>query len=222
MPPSTPPNSPRAGPDGAGEPLDPDLYRELRAVAGALLAGERPGHTLQPTALAHEACGRADRAETELVAVKRELDRAAHAVAVAGRREAHARQALTELGDLSSRRLHEAGAAASEDATKHQRVLGELAAAHAEAAAAKADASSLELELGRVRREAEASAAERDTQLQRDAAPSAASPARSACHSSPEVGSSSYLGAAACSSTSPSEKTSEGAAARPRSASVEM
>ncbi len=35
--------------------LLPDLYAELRALAGHFLAGERPEHTLQPTALAHEA-----------------------------------------------------------------------------------------------------------------------------------------------------------------------
>ncbi len=35
--------------------LPPEIYRELKAVAAALLRAERPGHTLQPTALAHEA-----------------------------------------------------------------------------------------------------------------------------------------------------------------------
>lgn len=35
--------------------LVPDVYRELRAVAGALLRRERPDHTLQATALVHEA-----------------------------------------------------------------------------------------------------------------------------------------------------------------------
>jgi RNA polymerase sigma factor (TIGR02999 family) len=44
----------------AGEVVDldallPVLYEELRALAGALLRQERAGHTLQPTALAHEA-----------------------------------------------------------------------------------------------------------------------------------------------------------------------
>jgi RNA polymerase sigma factor (TIGR02999 family) len=40
------------------EPLDqlfPELYAELRRAAARLLAGERVGHTLQPTALVHEA-----------------------------------------------------------------------------------------------------------------------------------------------------------------------
>lgn len=33
----------------------PLIYTELRALAGAQFARERPGHTLQPTALLHEA-----------------------------------------------------------------------------------------------------------------------------------------------------------------------
>lgn len=37
------------------ERLMPLLYGELRRLAGALLRGERSGHTLQPTALVHEA-----------------------------------------------------------------------------------------------------------------------------------------------------------------------
>jgi len=35
--------------------LTPDLYRELRRIAARHLASERPDHTLQPTALVHEA-----------------------------------------------------------------------------------------------------------------------------------------------------------------------
>lgn len=35
-------------------PWTPDVYRELRGLADAVMAGERDGHTLQPTALAHE------------------------------------------------------------------------------------------------------------------------------------------------------------------------
>ena len=41
-------------PDAADE-LARLLYDELRALARRELAGERPGHTLQPTALVHEA-----------------------------------------------------------------------------------------------------------------------------------------------------------------------
>jgi len=33
----------------------PEVYGELRRLAGGYLRGERPGHTLQPTALVHEA-----------------------------------------------------------------------------------------------------------------------------------------------------------------------
>jgi RNA polymerase sigma-70 factor (ECF subfamily) len=39
----------------AGEELLPIVYRELRRRAAAYLRGERPDHTLQPTALVHEA-----------------------------------------------------------------------------------------------------------------------------------------------------------------------
>jgi RNA polymerase sigma factor (TIGR02999 family) len=45
----------RAGePDAVGE-LMPMVYDELRALADRYLRGERPGHTLQATALVHEA-----------------------------------------------------------------------------------------------------------------------------------------------------------------------
>src|SRR3954454_18312866 len=41
-------------PHAAAELL-PLVYDELRKLAGARLAGEKAGHTLQPTALVHEA-----------------------------------------------------------------------------------------------------------------------------------------------------------------------
>ena len=44
--------------DGDQEALNrlvPLVYGELKRVAGGFLRGERPGHTLQPTALVHEA-----------------------------------------------------------------------------------------------------------------------------------------------------------------------
>lgn len=40
---------------GATDELLPQVYRELRSLAGQRLAHERPGLTLQPTALVHEA-----------------------------------------------------------------------------------------------------------------------------------------------------------------------
>ena len=45
----------RAGEDGAVDQLFPLVYEELRRLARRHLANERPGHTLAPTALVHEA-----------------------------------------------------------------------------------------------------------------------------------------------------------------------
>jgi len=43
------------GDPGAADQLLPLVYAELRSLAAAQLAREAPGHTLQPTALVHEA-----------------------------------------------------------------------------------------------------------------------------------------------------------------------
>jgi RNA polymerase sigma-70 factor (ECF subfamily) len=45
----------RTGDHGAAERLVDVVYRELRELAGSLLRRERADHTLQPTALVHEA-----------------------------------------------------------------------------------------------------------------------------------------------------------------------
>lgn len=45
----------RCGDPEAGERLMPLVYAELRKIAGGYLASERRDHTLQPTALVHEA-----------------------------------------------------------------------------------------------------------------------------------------------------------------------
>lgn len=45
----------RQGQPAAVEQLVPLLYAELRRIAARALRGERPGQTLQPTALVHEA-----------------------------------------------------------------------------------------------------------------------------------------------------------------------
>jgi RNA polymerase sigma factor (TIGR02999 family) len=45
----------RRGEPGALEELLPAVYEEMRRLAAANLRYERPGHTLQPTALVHEA-----------------------------------------------------------------------------------------------------------------------------------------------------------------------
>jgi RNA polymerase sigma factor (TIGR02999 family) len=44
-----------AGDNAAGDALLPMVYAQLRAIARRQLAGERPGHTLVPTDLVHEA-----------------------------------------------------------------------------------------------------------------------------------------------------------------------
>jgi RNA polymerase sigma-70 factor, ECF subfamily len=43
------------GNDSARDALLPLVYDDLRQIAGSYLRRERPGHTLQPTALVHEA-----------------------------------------------------------------------------------------------------------------------------------------------------------------------
>jgi RNA polymerase sigma factor (TIGR02999 family) len=43
------------GEASAAEDLLPLVYEELRRLAGSKMARERPGQTLQPTALVHEA-----------------------------------------------------------------------------------------------------------------------------------------------------------------------
>jgi len=43
------------GDRGAFDALAPSIYGELHQIAAAYLRRERPGHTLQPTALVHEA-----------------------------------------------------------------------------------------------------------------------------------------------------------------------
>jgi RNA polymerase sigma-70 factor, ECF subfamily len=44
-----------AGDRSAEEALMPSVYLELHRLASARMRGERPGHTIQPTALVHEA-----------------------------------------------------------------------------------------------------------------------------------------------------------------------
>ena len=45
----------RSGDDAAAADLYETLYADLRGLAGSYMAQERTGHTLQPTALVHEA-----------------------------------------------------------------------------------------------------------------------------------------------------------------------
>ena len=45
----------RGGDEQAAEQLVPLVYKELRKIAAAMMRRERPDHTLQPTAVVHEA-----------------------------------------------------------------------------------------------------------------------------------------------------------------------
>jgi hypothetical protein len=55
----TSPHEPRSASDGGDDQTAASLlgalYEELRRLAAARMARERPGHTLSPTALVHEA-----------------------------------------------------------------------------------------------------------------------------------------------------------------------
>src|SRR6185436_15082081 len=53
------------GNDKAAEELLPLVYKELRKLAAHKMASEAPGHTLQPTALVHEAWLRLTRDESK-------------------------------------------------------------------------------------------------------------------------------------------------------------
>jgi RNA polymerase sigma factor (TIGR02999 family) len=55
----------RAGDEGAYERLIPVVYDELRRLARAQLRREQPGHSLQPTALVHEAYLRLVKADVD-------------------------------------------------------------------------------------------------------------------------------------------------------------
>jgi len=68
----------REGNASAGERLAPLVYDELHRIASRLFRGERPGHTLQPTALVNEAFAR-------LIDVQVEWQDRAHFYALAAR-----------------------------------------------------------------------------------------------------------------------------------------
>lgn len=58
----------RGGDDDALDDLMPVVYDELRRIAGGLLRSERANHTLQPTAVVHEAYSRLCAAESSNMA----------------------------------------------------------------------------------------------------------------------------------------------------------
>lgn len=73
--------SDEAGDAAAGDRLSTQLYSELRRLAARELRRERPAHTLQATALVHEAWLRLNRSSDSAGLAKSEfMCRAAHAV----------------------------------------------------------------------------------------------------------------------------------------------
>ncbi|MFT5289857.1 MAG: RNA polymerase sigma-70 factor (ECF subfamily) [Planctomycetota bacterium] len=78
--------SAREGEESAVQSLLPVVYSELRALAGRLFSGERKEHTLQPTALIHEAW-------MKLVGHMDSIDDRAHFFAIASQAM---RQVLTD------------------------------------------------------------------------------------------------------------------------------
>ncbi len=65
----------KAGREDALARLIPLLYAELRRLAGHYMRDERAGHTLQPTALVHEAFLRAGRKRPRQLAEPRAIYR---------------------------------------------------------------------------------------------------------------------------------------------------
>jgi RNA polymerase sigma factor (TIGR02999 family) len=96
------------GDDCAAEKLLPLVYQELRRLAAHKLAGERPGQTLQPTALVHEAWVKIAGDGNEQFANRRHFFKAA---AVAMQQIlidiARRKQRIKHGGNLVAEELHE-------------------------------------------------------------------------------------------------------------------
>ena len=96
----------RIGDESAAAELTPTLYKELHRIATRHLRAERPGHTLQPTALVHEAYLKL------FEGAAREFTDQVHFLAVASR---VMRQVLVDYARARSR-LKRSAAAAGGDA----------------------------------------------------------------------------------------------------------
>src|SRR6476660_1779903 len=64
------------GQEGAASELLGEVYRDLRRIAGNQMRGERPDHTLQATALVHEAWLRLSQSQAPALANRQEFFRA--------------------------------------------------------------------------------------------------------------------------------------------------
>ncbi len=94
-----------AGDDSAAELLLPLVYQQLRAIAGSYFKGQRPDHTLQPTALVHEAY-------LKLISADAGFENRDHFCAVASiamrqilANHAEARRAAKRGGDKDAKRI---------------------------------------------------------------------------------------------------------------------
>jgi RNA polymerase sigma factor (TIGR02999 family) len=102
----------RAGDTGAADDLLAVVYGELRALAGAIFASPNPAHTLQPTALVHEAWlklgGRLDAVEGRahffaLAALAMRQILADHAKAMKRQKRGGEARRVTLVGELAAR-----------------------------------------------------------------------------------------------------------------------
>jgi RNA polymerase sigma factor (TIGR02999 family) len=119
------------GDDAALQRVTPMVYDELRRIARGVFAGERQGHTLEPTALVHEAY-------EKLVSVDSTWQNRAHFYALAARmmrrllvNHAKARHASKRGGNALRMTLHEDAVGAQdtdEDVLALDAALAELAA----------------------------------------------------------------------------------------------
>jgi RNA polymerase sigma factor (TIGR02999 family) len=136
----------RQGEEGAATRLLSVVYRDLRRVAGKYMRGERPSHTLQATALVHEAWVRLSQSPNPAVANREQFFRAMaaymrrHLVDHARRRQAVKRgqgAAAVELDDsiaiLAAPATSEDGGLEA-DLSRLDTALADLAATHPRAA----------------------------------------------------------------------------------------
>ncbi|MCB9854576.1 MAG: sigma-70 family RNA polymerase sigma factor [Phycisphaerales bacterium] len=98
------------GDTSAAQRLLPHVYNELRALAGSFFQRQRNDHTLQPTALVHEAYLRMVRADASWTSRKHFFDIAAMAMRQLLTDHARRRGSLKRGGDVGRITLSEANA----------------------------------------------------------------------------------------------------------------
>jgi RNA polymerase sigma factor (TIGR02999 family) len=136
----------RQGDEDAASQLLGVVYRDLRRIAGKYMRGERPSHTLQATALVHEAWMRLSRSPNAPVASREQFFRAMaaymrrHLVDHARRRQAVKRGVGTPAVDINdsvallATPAPESDVHLEEELTQLDAALAELNASHPRAA----------------------------------------------------------------------------------------